>query len=191
MGQTMQTLATGRTTDEIGPIIEQCYKTYFGDHPDKVRTMADFYCAICQTVEEINKKIGGTQLRIPSKENLEKAYKPLEKKDDRGLFFWTNHRMVPHKSQQKHHHEGNALTKEEGKGNALTKEEFRKILKEVMFDTGLLGTGAKDIFFFIFSVPMTALLIKQKLGPKAIPNEIFIPGVTSATVFVLARLNKI
>ncbi|PIA60146.1 hypothetical protein AQUCO_00400799v1 [Aquilegia coerulea] len=161
MGQTMHTLATGRTEEkkanEIGTIIEQYYDTYFPD-PDKVCTMADFYRAICQTVEEINKKIGGTQLRVPSKEILEKAYK-------------------------KHRHED--------KDKALTKEEFRKILKDVMFDTGLLGTGAKDIIFFIFGAPMTALLIKQKLAPKAIPNAILIPGVTSATVFVLARLNKI
>ncbi|KAF9592241.1 hypothetical protein IFM89_012817 [Coptis chinensis] len=160
MGQSMKKLATGGTDEtkakEIGPIIEECYNTYFAD-PSKVQTMADFYRAVCQTVEELNKRIGGTQFRVPSKEVLVKAFK-------------------------EHH---------EGKGNSLTKEEFGKILKDVIFDTGLLGTGAKDVLFYIFGVPMAALLIKQRLAPKAIPNDVFIPGVTSATVFVLAKLNKI
>ncbi|GAB4843939.1 hypothetical protein Ancab_013903 [Ancistrocladus abbreviatus] len=79
----------------------------------------------------------------------------------------------------------------QGKGKSLTKEEFQRILKDVIMDTGFTGIGAKDILFYIFGVPVTALLIKQRVIPKAIPNEIFIPVVTSATVFVLAKLQKI
>ncbi|KNA09674.1 hypothetical protein SOVF_151360 [Spinacia oleracea] len=78
-----------------------------------------------------------------------------------------------------------------GKGKSLTKEEFQKILQDAIMETGFTGIGAKDILFYIFGVPATALLIKQGIIPKAIPNEIFIPVVTSATVFVLAKLNKI
>lgn len=58
-------------------------------------------------------------------------------------------------------------------------------------ETGVAGIGAKDFILYIFGVPATALFIKQRIIPRAIPNEIFIPVITSATVFVLAKLNKI
>ncbi|KAI4381546.1 hypothetical protein MLD38_007611 [Melastoma candidum] len=46
----------------------------------------------------------------------------------------------------------------------------------VIIDTGFAGVGAKDILVYIFVVPATALLIKQRVMPiRAIPNEIFIP----------------
>ena len=73
----------------------------------------------------------------------------------------------------------------------MTKDEFEKIIKELIVDTGLTGFGAKDIIFYMFGVPITALFIKQRVAPKAVPNDIFIPVVTSATVFLLAKLNKI
>ncbi|GAB2210093.1 hypothetical protein Droror1_Dr00015346 [Drosera rotundifolia] len=79
----------------------------------------------------------------------------------------------------------------QGKGKSLTKEEFQRILQDVIMDTGFTGIGAKDTLFYIFGVPSAALFLKQAVIPKLIPNEIFIPGVTSATVFVLAKLNKI
>lgn len=78
-----------------------------------------------------------------------------------------------------------------GKGKSLTKEEFQKILQAVILDTGVSGMGAKDMLLYIFGIPISALFIKQRLIPGAIPNDIFIPGVTSATVFLLAKLNKI
>lgn len=83
---------------------------------------------------------------------------------------------------QKHH---------QGKGKSLTKEEFEKIMQDVIKDTGVTGIGAKDVVFYIFGVPATALLIKQRIAPKVLPNEILIPAVTSATVFLLSKLNKI
>ncbi|KAA8517980.1 hypothetical protein F0562_015454 [Nyssa sinensis] len=83
----------------------------------------------------------------------------------------------------KHHHHNS-------KG-PLKKEEFQKILQDVVLHMGFPSFGGKDIIFYIFGVPATALFFKQRLIPKAIPNEIFIPGLTSATVFVLAKLNKI
>ncbi|KAL6532874.1 hypothetical protein OROGR_013834 [Orobanche gracilis] len=79
----------------------------------------------------------------------------------------------------------------QGKGKLLTKEEFEKILKKVILDTGVTNIGAKDILLYLFGVPATALFLKQKIVPNLIPNEVFIPAITSATVFLLAMLNKI
>lgn len=83
---------------------------------------------------------------------------------------------------QKHHQD---------KGKSLTKEEFQKILQVVILDTAVTNIIAKDMLFYLYGVPATALLIKQCLVPKLIPNAVFIPAVTSATVFLLAKLNKI
>lgn len=79
-----------------------------------------------------------------------------------------------------------------GEGKALTKEEFQRMLKEVVFETGISNIGgAKDMVFYLFGVPAAALFLKQRLAPNLIPNEAFIPAVTSATVFLLANLNKL
>lgn len=86
---------------------------------------------------------------------------------------------------------GDLQNHHKGKGKSLTKDEFQKILEAVILDTGVSGMGAKDMLLYIFGVPITALFIKQRLIPGAIPNDIFIPAVTSATVFLLAKLNKI
>ncbi|KAK4432061.1 hypothetical protein Salat_0968200 [Sesamum alatum] len=79
----------------------------------------------------------------------------------------------------------------QGKGKSLTKEEFQEILQEVILGTGLTSIGAKDMLFYLFGVPVTALFLKQRLAPNLVPNEAFIPVLTSATVFLLAKLNKI
>ncbi|KAH9680206.1 hypothetical protein WN944_023940 [Citrus x changshan-huyou] len=159
MGQALKTLASGseeKKVKEISPIVEQCYEVYIAGSR-KALTSADFYQAVCQTIEEINKSLGSSQFRVPQTETLQEAY-------------------------EKHH---------KGKGKSLTKDEFEKIIKELIVDTGLTGFGAKDIIFYMFGVPITALFIKQRVAPKAVPNDIFIPVVTSATVFLLAKLNKI
>ncbi|KAL6987284.1 hypothetical protein U1Q18_013036, partial [Sarracenia purpurea var. burkii] len=70
--------------------------------------------------------------------------------------------------------------KDKGK-SSLTIEEFKKILQKVIFETGFFGTGARDMFLYIFGVPAAALFVKQGIMPKALPNEIFIPAITSAT----------
>ncbi|KAI3446570.1 hypothetical protein Pfo_003235 [Paulownia fortunei] len=155
MGQSLNKFGALFLPGEIGPVIEQCYDRYFVNTKDW--SSADFYHAICQTIEEINKTLGSTQFRVPKTSTLEHAY-------------------------QKHH---------QGKGKSLTKEEFDKILEEVILDTGVTNIGAKDLLFYLFGVPATALFLKQRLAPKLIPNEAFIPAVTSATVFLLAKLNKI
>lgn len=77
------------------------------------------------------------------------------------------------------------------KNKSLTKDEFAKILQQVIKETGFSGVGAKDTLIYIFGVPITALFIKQAVMPHAVRNDYFIPGITSATVLVLAKLNKI
>ncbi|KAB1222195.1 hypothetical protein CJ030_MR2G023458 [Morella rubra] len=141
---------------EIGPTIEECYDKHFAE-PTKEFDLDEFYRAVCETVEEINKKLGNTQFRVPKDTTLHQAYK-------------------------KHL---------EGKTKSLTKEKFQEILQEVIVDTGFTGIGAKDTLFYIFGVPVAALMIKQRVMPRVISNDIFIPGITSATVFILAKLNKI
>ncbi|GMH28325.1 hypothetical protein Nepgr_030168 [Nepenthes gracilis] len=157
MGQSLNKLAPGnedRKMKEIVEIAERYYDEHFSD-VSKDWIFADFYRAVCEIVEEINKNLGNTQFRIPKETTLRQAY-------------------------EKHHDR-----------KPLTKEEFQRILRDVIMGTGFSGGGGKDILFYIFGVPVTALFIKQRAIPKAVPNEIFIPAVTSATVLVLAKLNKI
>lgn len=78
-----------------------------------------------------------------------------------------------------------------GKDKALKKSEFKEIMKEMVKESGFTGIGAKEALMYIFGVPVAALFVKQRVMPHAISNEIFIPGVTSVTVFILAALNKI
>ncbi|KAI3986292.1 hypothetical protein MKX01_028573 [Papaver californicum] len=75
--------------------------------------------------------------------------------------------------------------------NKLTAEEFSKMVKDLIFDTGFKGYGAKDIILYMYGVPITMLFIKNTIMPTTIPNDMFIPAVTSATVYALARFNKI
>ncbi|KAK9057735.1 hypothetical protein SSX86_022573 [Deinandra increscens subsp. villosa] len=78
-----------------------------------------------------------------------------------------------------------------GKEKSLSKEEFQRILQDVILDSGVTGMGIKDIFLFIFGIPIVTTFIKNRAAPNAIPNDVFIPAVTSASVFLLAKLNKI
>ncbi|KAF6146031.1 hypothetical protein GIB67_033390 [Kingdonia uniflora] len=160
MGQSMMKLANGaaegKKAKDIGPIVEEYYNANIAENSKDWKS-TDFYQAVCEIVEEVNKNIDGTQLRVPNRNVLEKAF--------------NDHR--------------------EGKTKSLTKEEFGKILKDVIFDAGFIGTGSKDIILYIYGVPAISLFIKQLLIPTVIPNDVFIPGVTAATVFLLAKLNKI
>ncbi|KAI9161667.1 hypothetical protein LWI28_019513 [Acer negundo] len=145
---------------EIDALIQKCYEKHCGSGrtPNELN-LTHFYRAISETVEEINKKFGHTQIRLPDIDTLERAY-------------------------DKHHGEE--------KSEALTREEFQEILEDVIKESaGLTGLGAKEIVLYIFGIPAAALFIKQRVAPKALPNDVFIPLVTSATVYLLAKLNKI
>ncbi|CAN4099944.1 unnamed protein product [Withania somnifera] len=65
------------------------------------------------------------------------------------------------------------------------------MLHQIILGTKVTGSGAKDILLYLFGVPVTALVIKQSIIPQAVPNEIFIPGITSATIFLLAKLRML
>ncbi|KAF5474259.1 hypothetical protein F2P56_006173 [Juglans regia] len=141
---------------EIDPkILGSCYDTHIANSP-KEWTFAEFYRVVCDTVEEINKQLGCTQILVPKADKLQDAYKK--------------------------YHPG------EGK---LTKDEFQKIFQEVVSGTGVAGIGIKDSVLYIFGVPLTAWAVKQRVLPRAIPNEIFIPVATSVTVLIMAKLNKL
>ncbi|KAM3690849.1 hypothetical protein ACB098_09G154100 [Castanea mollissima] len=158
MGGALQKLAAGseEKAKEINEIIEKCYDAHFTGTAEQM-SYVKFFRAVCETVEDINKKLGNTQFRVPKDTTLNLAY--------------------------------NKHFKAKGK---LDKDEFQDMLKEVIFDTGVTGIGgAKDLILYIFGVPITAFFIKQSVMPRVIPNEVFIPSITSATVFFLAKLNKI
>ncbi|KAL6337248.1 hypothetical protein AAG906_036562 [Vitis piasezkii] len=76
-------------------------------------------------------------------------------------------------------------------GETLSPEGFREILRYLVFKAGFTNAGALDSFFYILIAPGTALLIKNAVNPKAISNQVLVPGVTSATVLLLALLKKI
>ncbi|CAI9287640.1 unnamed protein product [Lactuca saligna] len=141
---------------DIGPLVGKCYDKYFAD-PNKKWNSAEFYHAVCETVEEMNKMLGSTQFHVPKSSTLEQAY-------------------------NKHH---------KGKEKSLSKDEFQKILQDIILDSGVTGMGIKDILLFIFGIPVITTFIKQRAAPNAVPNDVFIPAVTSASVFLLAKLNKI
>ncbi|CAI0406091.1 unnamed protein product, partial [Linum tenue] len=146
---------------DIAAAIEECYDKYFTDTNQELGS-ADFYAAVCKTVEEINKKLNSTQFRVPDKEKLKQVYNAHYKDDSKNK-----------------------------KKKALSREEFQKVLEEIIIGAGFTGFGSKNIFLYIFGVPAAALFIKQRIAPTAVPNDVFIPGITSATVFLLAKLNKI
>ncbi|KAM3205858.1 hypothetical protein P3L10_029268 [Capsicum annuum] len=154
IGQTISKIGQvfqGRDEEIDDEIIEYCYDKYFR------RTVADFYQSICLTVEEINRRKGSTQFKIPSTAAIKKAYK-------------------------KYH---------SVKGAKMTKDNLKKCVHELMNESGVTGFGATDTIIYLFGVPATALFIKNRTKPEAISDDIFIPGVTSATVFVLSKFNKI
>lgn len=76
----------------------------------------------------------------------------------------------------------------------LNKKEFEKIIEKVIkFDSFYVGQGAKDLFLYIFGVPIVALFAKRIVpGPtRAMSDDVFIPAVTSGTVYYLAKTNKL
>ncbi|TMW85534.1 uncharacterized protein [Solanum lycopersicum] len=155
MGQSLEKFANGEQSDNIGPIIDNCYLTHFNN--TEKWNLAQFCRAVCQTVEDINKKLGCTQLRVPEIATLERLHQEYEICS----------------------------------GKSLKREEYHKMLVEIIRETKITGLGAKDVLLYLFGVPFITLFIKQSVIPQAIPNYIFVPAVTSATVFLLAKLHMI
>ncbi|XP_054799958.1 uncharacterized protein LOC129304360 [Prosopis cineraria] len=55
-------------------VIDDCYSTYFESN-DRIHSASDFCRAIVDTVKELNKKHGYTQVKAPSVDSLEREYK--------------------------------------------------------------------------------------------------------------------
>ncbi|KAK2362870.1 calcium ion-binding protein [Trifolium repens] len=157
MGQSLKKLTPGideKKAKELGPIIDEFYDKNIKNSSDD---FPKFYRGVCEIVEELNRKLGYTQFKLPKPEDLKRAYEEHHKVKDR----------------------------------KLTKAEFQEIMKEMIKESRFTGVGAKEALLYIFGVPVTALFVKQRVMPQAIPNEFFIPGITSLTVLILAALNKI
>lgn len=82
---------------------------------------------------------------------------------------------------------------EQGEAENRKTEEIEKIVGVVVVGSGLIScSGAKDMILSLYGVPAIGLFIKTCLvGNLIFPNEVLIPLVTSATVLLLAKLNKI
>ncbi|KAI4300882.1 hypothetical protein L6164_034209 [Bauhinia variegata] len=169
MGQSLKKLAPGseeKKLKEIGPIIDKFYDDHFAPFKDAT-----------YSVKKLTKEWSSAEFYRAVCCAVEKINEKLGNTQ-----FRVPTTDALREAYHKHH---------QGKGRSLTREEFQKILEEVITDTGFTGIGAKDTLLYIFGVPVTALFLKQRVMPQALPNEIFIPGVTSVTVLVLAMLNKI
>ncbi|KFK36967.1 hypothetical protein AALP_AA4G195700 [Arabis alpina] len=161
MGQALNT-AKGNLEikgKDLEAMAENCYLKRFEEkNDDQDWSFGDFYRIVAEAVEEINRRLGGTQIKVPSVDKLQEAYE--------------RHNL--------------------GDGKKISKEEFQKLLQEVLIGAGFTGVGGvKEFLLFIFGVPAFAVFLKNRIAPSSIPNDLFIPAVTSATVFLLAKLNKI
>lgn len=87
-------------------------------------------------------------------------------------------------SLQKHHPREN---------KALLKEEFKNIIKDVItFESFSMGKGALETIFFIFGAPICTFFLKRFIpGGARVSDDILIPAVTSGTVILLAKTNKL
>ncbi|CAH8265531.1 unnamed protein product [Arabidopsis lyrata] len=161
MGQALDTAKGKGEVDgkDLEAMVENCYRKRLEEqNDDQEWSFGDFYRIVAEAVEEINRRLGGTQLKVPSVEKLQQAYEI--------------HNL--------------------GEGKKLSKDEFQKLLQEVLIGAGFTGVGGvKEFLLFIFGVPAIAVFIKNRIAPTSIPNDLFIPAITSATVFLLAKLNKI
>ncbi|XP_010508747.1 PREDICTED: uncharacterized protein LOC104785268 [Camelina sativa] len=161
MGQALNTAKGKGEVDvkDLEAMAENCYRKRFEEqNDDQEWSFGDFYRIVAEAVEEINRRLGGTQLKVPSVDKLQEAYE--------------RHNL--------------------GEGKKLSKDEFQKLLQEVLIGAGFTGVGGvKEFLLFIFGVPALAVFIKNRIAPTSLSNDIFIPAVTSATVFLLAKLNKI
>ncbi|XP_023640303.1 uncharacterized protein LOC17890023 [Capsella rubella] len=161
MGQALDTAKGKGEVDgkDLEAMVENCYRKCFEEqNDDQEWSFADFYRIVAEAVEEINRRLGGTQIKVPSVDQLQDAYKI--------------HNL--------------------GEGKKLSKDEFQKLLQEVLIGAGFTGVGGiKEFLLFIFGVPVLAVFLKNRIAPTSITNDVFIPAVTSATVFLLAKLNKI
>ncbi|RWR84765.1 hypothetical protein CKAN_01359100 [Cinnamomum micranthum f. kanehirae] len=71
----------------------------------------------------------------------------------------------------------------------VPKEEFEKIMKDLASKMGAKGMG--DILLYIYGFPISATLIKQAVFPEIVSDDVFIPLITAASVFIFAKTKKL
>ncbi|XP_057947831.1 uncharacterized protein LOC131143498 [Malania oleifera] len=164
MGQSLQKLTAGsdeKKANEIGPIIVSCYDKHFG------KAKNGKTAAVSISKADFYQVVCETVQEINEK-------------------FGNTQFRIPESESLKKAYEAHHT----GMGE-LTREESQNIIRDLIRGTGFTGSGAKDVLLYIFGVPAVTLFVKQLVVPRAIPNAIFIPGVTSGTVFLLAKLHKL
>ncbi|XP_020585982.1 uncharacterized protein LOC110028467 [Phalaenopsis equestris] len=173
MGQVLRKPKPGDKDDlllkeqlEIKKLIHEELDEKFASIESTIKSLDDFYQVIYEFVEILSEKKGAMQYKLPAKESLRKEVTAVL--DNRGVLA--------------------------NKNLPLTKEEVKKVIQNVIkIENFQIGQGAKDIFLYIFGVPVVSLLAKRIIpGPTAsIPDELFIPAVTSGTIIFLAKTNRI
>ncbi|XP_058107905.1 uncharacterized protein LOC131251295 [Magnolia sinica] len=68
--------------------------------------------------------------------------------------------------------------------------DLPNIIKNVILNMGFEGKGFMNVLYK-FAAPITGALVKKGFFPDFVSNNVFIPVITSASVLVLATLNKI
>lgn len=177
MGQSLKKLASGSEENkerEIGHIIEINYEKYFGE--EAIKKMQSAHDPQSPSQEPSKEEITSAPYFIRAVCEIVQEINISLKSTQLRLPDAENLRDIYSKLD---------------KGKHLEKDDFQKIIREVIIHSGFTGFGSKDTFLFIFGIPLITYFIKQRVAPKSIPNEVFIPGVTSASVYLLAKLNKI
>ncbi|KAI9121350.1 hypothetical protein K1719_008383 [Acacia pycnantha] len=72
-----------------------------------------------------------------------------------------------------------------------TEDDFVKMMATLEHKLEFTAFGVKETLLYIFGVPASATFIKNALMPSLVSNEVLIPSMTSLTVLVLTKLNKI
>lgn len=110
---------------------------------------------------ELNEEKGAMQVKLPERGKLKQKY--------------------------------DAHYKPSSNNQTLSKDEFNKIVMEIItFDRFRLGKGALDVIAFLFGVPIGALFAKRFIPRgESVSDDMLIPAVTSLTVFVLAKTNRL
>ncbi|PKA53714.1 hypothetical protein AXF42_Ash009210 [Apostasia shenzhenica] len=150
---------------EISQLIEAYLNDNYKNLDMSIEVLSDFYHTIYIILEELSAKKGAMQFRMPSLERIRKEVDEVLKS-----------------------------RKTSNKDFPLTKEEVKEVIRRVIsIENFEMGKASRDILLYLFGVPVVGLIAKRIIpGPTAsIPDELFIPFVTSGTVIVLAKTHKL
>ncbi|KAH0470972.1 hypothetical protein IEQ34_000695 [Dendrobium chrysotoxum] len=171
MGQAFRKLKPGqedllqKEQLDIKKLIQDVLDQEFTNLASTIKTVDDFYHVIYEIVELLNEKKGAMQFKLPTIKSLQEEVAAVQKK--RGAYAVQS--------------------------DYLNHQELKEVILNVINIEDFQIGRAKDIFLFIYGVPVVGLLAKRIIpGPTAyIPDEIFIPAMTSGTIILLAKTNRI